>query len=245
MKFAALIAILTFGTLPGLQATPIDLTATTISFGCEGQGPCGFYEISGPGFEGEMLGGVGATTQPGGFVELDLDGNPFLSTLTIGNTTYEANSISASGPAVIADMTSTTFDADEGIWSASGPAAATGQISICLVSALSNGDLNCDPGLAFAIINLPGLSGTFSVSWADLGGNPLATVFEDRGGSLSATIIPEPLTAGIAFAGLLLLVVYRKCQSKRRRALRDRVAGVSRRDVGSLCVGLPGCHLRV
>ncbi|MGC2660671.1 MAG: hypothetical protein WA324_22170 [Bryobacteraceae bacterium] len=212
MKLAGLIAIFTFGALPGLQAAPIDLTATDIEFDCVGQGPCGFYGISGPGFEANMLGTEDADTQPGGMMELDLDGNPFGSTLTVGNTTYGAGSIIAAGPAVTAYGTSTTFDQDGG--SATGPVTGvTGEISVCFVSALPSFDYTCDPGLAFAIIDLPGLSGTFSERWGDLGGNPLDTVTDERSGSLTATITPEPLTAGIALAGLLLLVACSKCQS--------------------------------
>jgi hypothetical protein len=110
MKLAGLIAILMFGALPGLRAASIYLTATNIFFECTGRGPCGFYEISGPGFDAGMLGNVFADPQPGGFVELDLDGNPSDSTLTIGNTTYEAGSILATGPEVTAYMVSTYFD---------------------------------------------------------------------------------------------------------------------------------------
>jgi hypothetical protein len=222
MKLAGLIAIFTFGALPGLQAAPIDLTATDIEFDCVGQGPCGAIGISGPGFEANMFGSVEANTEPGGMMELDLYGD----SLTVGNTTYGAGSILATGPTVTAYMTSTTFDYEE--VSASGPATATGEISVCFVSALPSFDYTCDPGLAFAIINLPGLSGTFSERWGDLGGNPLDTVIDERSGSLTATITPEPLTAGIVFAGLLLLVACSKCQSKDRKALRDLVTVAAR-----------------
>jgi hypothetical protein len=222
MKLASVIAILTFAALPGLQATPIDLTATNIFFDCVGRVPCGSYEISGPGFQGDMDGNVLATTSPGGTMELQFLGG---RTLTVGNTTYgnatDEPSMITNGPVVIAEMTTTTLNPD-GEWSASGPATATGEITVCFISALPSGDYICDPGLAFAIINLPGLSGTFYESWYDVAGNPFGPVIDVRSGSLSATITPEPLSAGIAFAGLLFLVAYCKCQSKHLRALRDR-----------------------
>lgn len=208
MKFASAIAILAFVALPGLRATPIDLTATSISFDCGGRGPCGSYSVSGPGFEASMLGIV--TASPGSVMELDLDGFPFYddfgSTLMVGNTTYE---VSAIGPTVIAYMTSTTDVHDE--WSASGPATATGEISVCSASVELSGG-TCDPALAFAVINLPGLRGTFSQSWHDVTGFPGSEVFNYRGGSLSAT--PEPLSAGFAFAGLLFLAAYRRWRLK-------------------------------
>jgi hypothetical protein len=216
MKLASVIAILTFGGLPGLQATPIDLTATNIFFDCGAWAPCGAYEISGPGFQGDMYGGLTSTTSPGGAMELQLSGE---GTLTVGNTTYgnATGEMIANGPAVIADMTIMPLG---GEWTASGPATATGEITVCFNSALPSGDI-CDPGLAFAIINLPGLSGMFYEHWAGTGGNPNSPIFfEVRSGWLVAT--PEPLSAGIAFAGLLFLVAYCKCQSKHLRALRDR-----------------------
>lgn len=210
MKLAGLIPILMFGALPGLRAAPIDLTATDVFFNCTGQEACGFFFISGPGFEAAMLGNVLADPQPGGFVGLEMYGDPFASALTVGNTTYGAGSILATGLSVSAEMTSST--AYYGGGSASGPVTGvTGEISVCFVSALPSNDYTCDAGLAFAIINLPGLSGMFSESWSYVG-NSSNTIFDDRSGSLSGTITPEPSTAGIAFAGLLLLIVYSKCQ---------------------------------
>jgi hypothetical protein len=231
MKLASVIALFTFGALPGLHAAPSYLTATDIFFDCGGQGACGFFDISGPGFEGLMLGDVSASTLPAGSMELGLDGNPEGSILTVGNTTYEAGSILATGPLITAYMTSTTFDYDEAPYvqvSASGPANATGEISVCFVSVLIGSDGTCDSGLAFAIINLPGLTGTFSESWSYGVEGPGNSIFDDRSGSLSGTIAPEPLTAGIAFAGLLLLVAYSKCQSQDHRAWRDRFPTWSR-----------------
>ena len=196
MKLSGLIAIFTFGVLPGLQASPIELTATNISFSCSL--PCGFVSVSGPNFEAQLLSGASAL---GDTVALGLDG--YLgSALTVGNTTYGASSIISSGPTVVATMTSTTSFDNE--WLSSGPATVSGDISVCFVSAVPGG-WPCTAGSAFAIINLPGLSGTFSELWS--GWTPYSNV-DGLGGSLSATMIPEPLTAGIAFAGLLLLVAY-------------------------------------
>jgi len=68
------------------------------------------------------------------------------------------------------------------------------------------------PALAFAVIHLPGLRGTFSEGWYDVAGNPVNTIWNYRRGSLSAT--PEPLSAGFAFAGLLFLAAYRRWRLK-------------------------------
>ena len=211
MKLASVIAILAFVALPALRAAPIDLTATSLSFGCGG-GPCGFYSVSGPGFEARFLTDVMYAT-PGVNVEIMLDGDPFYndfgSTLTVGSTTY---GVSAVGPTVTAYMTSITNL--HGTWSASGPATATGEISVCPASVGLSG-VTCDPALALAIINLPGLQGTFWQSWYEVGGNPADTTLTSRGGSLSAT--PEPLSAGFAFAGLLFLAAYRKMRTGKCR----------------------------
>lgn len=220
VKLASVIAILAFVALPALRATPIDLTATSLSFACGGQSPCGYYYVSGPGFAATFLGG-GVISVPGDYMELPLLGAPFLndpprsndlgSTLTVGNTSYD---VSARGPTLSARMTSTTNFYND--WSASGPATATGEISVCAASVELSGG-TCDPALAFALINLNGLQGTLSESWYDVAGNPADTTWAFRGGSLSATpapATPEPLSAGFAFAGLLFLAAYRRWRSK-------------------------------
>ena len=113
------------------------------------------------------------------------------------------------GPTVIAYMTSTTNF--QGAWLSSGPATATGEISVCSASAELSGGI-CDPALAFAVINLNGLQGWFSESWYDIEGNSTNSYWLSRSGSLSAT--PEPLSAGFAFAGLLFLAAYRRWRLK-------------------------------
>lgn len=212
MKLASLIAIFMFGALAVVQATPIYLTATEMSVygGC--CGPAAYVSISGSGFGASIFGAK--QSDPPYFAGVDFSQGPSLPSLTIGSTTYE-NLVFAGG--VGAELTSKTIDCCSyphptiGSWSASGPATATDEISVCLFSVAGG---TCDPALAFAIIDSSGLKGTIRADGLIYPGLPGSPDFElsDVSGSLSIT--PEPLNAGIVFAGLLLLTAYGRYREK-------------------------------